>query len=217
MVWATISADIVKSTSLAEEDWIDLTDKIKEMLSKMESNSLINWGRLVKGDSIECVLENPKNALKIAILLKSFIKSYSPSHGEVDKKFKNIGLKLAIGIGGMRIVDKDKDLMDGEAIYLSGRKLIALSDDSENMQIVMESNVENKALPVIVSLLNYILDKATRRQCETLYCRLLRGNDGEVAKYMNITRSGVIQHLKGIGWGAIQSAIHYFENLNFNE
>lgn len=216
MVWATISADIVKSTSLAEEDWMDLTDKIKELLSKLESSSLIKWGRLVKGDSIECVLENPKNALRIAILLKSFIKAYSPSHGEVNKKFKNIGLRLAIGIGGMRIVDKDKDLMDGEAIYLSGRKLIAMGDDSQNMQVVMESNEENKALPVITSLLNYILDKATRRQCETLYCRLLRENDEDVAKYMKITRSGVYQNLKGIGWDAIKSAMRYFENLNFN-
>lgn len=214
MTYATISADIVSSTSLSRSALIDLTGKIKSFLELITERYPGFWGRLVKGDSIECVMTNPNNALRIAVMLKALVKSYQPSDGSVFPKFKGVGLRMAIGIGEMRIVDRNLDIMDGEAIYLSGRALMEMREKN-SLQLVMKNDVSNGALQVIMTLLNLPLHKATKRQCETLFFRLQSNMDEEVADKMNISRQGVNQNLKNSGWDAIKSAIDYFEKLNF--
>ena len=169
---------------------------------------------MVKGDSIECVMTNASHALRIAVMLKALVKSYQPSDGSVLPTFKGVGLRMAIGIGEMRIVDRNLDIMDGEAIYLSGRALIEMREKN-SLQLVMKNDVSNGALQVIMTLLNLPLHRATKRQCETLFFRLQSNMDEEVADKMNISRQGVNQNLKNTGWDAIKSAIDYFENLNF--
>lgn len=214
--YATISADIVASTSLSRATLVELTTGVKRVLETAAENYQGFWGRLVKGDSIECVMERPKDALRVAILLKSFIKSFIPSDGIADSKFKQFGLRLAIGIGEMRIIDKDLDMMDGEAIYLSGRSLADIQDKTtDSLHIVMKHDVSNGALSIISMLLNHIINKATRRQCETLFHKLQCKVDAEVAQRMHISRSGANNNLRNMGWDAIERAIKYYEQLDF--
>ncbi|MBR5171071.1 MAG: RNA polymerase subunit sigma-70 [Muribaculaceae bacterium] len=214
--YAAISADIVSSTSLSKESLVDLTQRIKQMLATAEGTYQGFWGRLVKGDSIECIMEHPKDALRVALLLKSNIKSFVPKDGIANDKFKQYGLRLAIGIGEMRIIDKELDYMDGKAIYLSGRTLANMRDKTcDSFQILMQHEVGNKALPVIAILLNHLTNKATSRQCETLFHKLQCKSDSEVASRMGISRSGVNQNLHNMGWDAIERAIKYFEQLDF--
>jgi len=51
-IYATISADIVASTSLSKEALVELTTGVKDFLENMADNYTGFWGRLVKGDSI---------------------------------------------------------------------------------------------------------------------------------------------------------------------
>lgn len=213
-MYATISADIVASTSLSKEALVELSIGVKSLLEKIAANYYGFWGRLVRGDSIECVMEHPNDALRIAVMLKSFVKSFVPSDGIADPKFKQFGLRIAIGIGEMRIVDKELDMMDGEAIYLSGRALTDMRDKiRDSFQIVLKNDVSKGALSVISMLLNHIINKATSRQCETLFHRLQYSTDAEVAEMMNITRPGVNQNLSNMGWDAIERSVYYFEQL----
>ena len=216
--YAAISADIVASTSLSRETLVELTTGVKQVLATATASYQGFWGRLVKGDSIECVMSRPQDALRVALLLKSFIKSFMPSDGIADSKFKQFGLRLAIGIGQMRIIDKDLDIMDGEAIYLSGRTLADMQDKTaDSLQIVMKHDVSGGALSVIAILLNQIINKATRRQCETLFHKLQCKYDAEVAQRMHISRSGANNNLRNLGWDAIERSFKYYELLNFEE
>ena len=148
--YAAISADIVASTSLSRDALVELTTGVKQVLAMATATYQGFWGRLVKGDSIECVMEHPGDALRVAVLLKSFIKSFVPSDGIANTKFRQFGLRLAIGIGEMRIIDKELDMMDGEAIYLSGRALADMQDKTaDSLQIVMKHDMTNGALSVI--------------------------------------------------------------------
>ena len=104
--YAAISADIVSSTSLTADQWKSLTIKVRTLLDRIADHYDGFWGRLVKGDSIECVMENPGNALRIALLLKTLVKSFVPLDGIADDDFRRYGIRLAIGIGEMRIIDK---------------------------------------------------------------------------------------------------------------
>ena len=214
--YAAISADIVSSTSLSREALMELTARVKTLLGQAAGEYPGFWGRLVKGDTIECVMEHPGDALRVAVLLKSFIKSIVPSDGVADDKFKQFGLRLAIGIGSMRIIDEELDMMDGEAIYLSGRALANMRDKTnDSFQIMMQPDVSHGALSVIAMLLNQLINKATRRQCETLFHKLQCKVENDVAIRMGISRPGVNQNLRNMGWDAIERSIKYFEQLDF--
>lgn len=215
--YAAISADIVSSTSLSSEDIKKLQLQIKALLVKFEQYFNGFWGRLVKGDSIECVMEHPSDALRVALMLKAFVKSFVPSEGEVDSKFKRYGLRLAIGVGTMRTVDKEIDMIDGEAIYLSGRALADMSEKTSNsFQFVMNDDISRGAMRIIMIQLNQMINSATGRQCETLFYRLQYCNDAQVAEKMGITRSGANNNLRNIGWSVVESALDYYEQLDFN-
>ena len=61
-MYATISADVVSSTSLSKESMLKLNEHIKNCLTLLEDRYSGFWGRIVRGDTIECVLESPKDA-----------------------------------------------------------------------------------------------------------------------------------------------------------
>ena len=194
-----------------------LTAGVKALLDQAAGEYHGFWGRLVKGDSIECVMERPSDALRVAVLLKAYIKSIVPIEGVANDKFKQFGLRLAIGIGSMRIIDKELDMIDGEAIYLAGRALDGMRDKtSDSFQILMQHDVSNGALSVVALLLNQLINKATRRQCETLFHKLQCKSENEVAARMGISRPGVNQNLHNMGWEALERAIKYFEQLDFD-
>lgn len=210
-MYASISADIVSSTSLTIQSTIELNDYIKKILEILESQYDGFWGRLVRGDTIECTLSHPEDALEIAILLKSWVKAFKQSEYSESPRFSKYGLRLAIGIGKMNIVNKELDMMDGEAIYRSGRSLDMLKGRSKySMTISMSQEQYEEPLNIILSLINQLLNNATSRKCRILCERLLLPTSNEVAEKMGITVSGVNQTLNEFGWSNIEQAIKFY-------
>lgn len=101
-MYATISADVVSSTSLSKEAMIELNERLKKCLSTLELRYQGFWGRIVKGDSIECVMDFPEDAFEAALILKTLVKSFEPSDVNDSKRFNRYGLRIAIGIGEMK-------------------------------------------------------------------------------------------------------------------
>ena len=120
-MYAAISADIVSSTSFCIEETLALKQRIEDLFSILEKRFPGFWGRLIKGDYIECLLPSVKDSFRVALIIKSSIKSFPVAESKKKKLFRIYGIRMAIGIGDMRIVDKEHGIMDGEAIYLSGR------------------------------------------------------------------------------------------------
>ena len=213
-MYATISADVVSSTSLSKEAMIELNERLKKCLSTLELRYHGFWGRIVKGDSIECVMNCPEHAFETALILKTLVKSFKPTDTNDSKKFNRYGLRIAIGIGEMKTIDRNLDMMDGNAIYRSGRALSKLKGRSKYSFAISMANEENEqALQVILTLVNQILNNATARKCETLYERILASDTSETAEKMGISVSGVNQTLKDVGWSAIEQAIIYYRKI----
>ena len=74
-MYATISADIVSSTSLSDVETIELKQYIEGQLKMLETLYPNFWGRLIKGDYIECVIPNVSDAFRIALIIKNSIKA----------------------------------------------------------------------------------------------------------------------------------------------
>lgn len=229
MINATISADLVSSTSLSVEELTLLQSEIRHFLDELFKNSQgSNWGRLFKGDSVEIYLLDPNEALRIALLLKALVKK-APVSLQSNKNvkrtlFRKYGIRLAIGIGEMRIADKKKDILDGEAIYYSGRLLEGQPKTTKDRLSIKRSvffgsknAALNSQMDVIFALLDAILKEMTIRQSEILYYKLLGFNEEEIASKLSIKQSAVNQQSNSFSWPSIESAVNYFEKLNFEQ
>lgn len=214
---AAISADIVSSTSLSPEELVLLQMRINETIVMLEKHYAGFWGRLVKGDYIECVMPEPSVALRAALLLKTAIKSLDIAKDSRTLQFRKYGMRLAIGLGDMRLVDRKKGIMDGDAIYSSGRAVDSMHSENKSSFVVVGKNKEySMLLTTITILVDSILNGATRRQSEVFYYKLLSMKESDIASLLSITQSGVNQRASLANWSCLETAVTCFEQINFS-
>lgn len=215
-MYATISADIVSSTSLSIGETVALKKRVSDLFVSLSAKFQGFWGRLIKGDYIECVVPDPLEALRVALLLKALVKSLDVIHTKEKKLFISYGVRIAIGIGSMRIIDRKEDIMDGDAIYRSGRNLAKMGVPGKGtMTIDIYDSRLRSSLRTVALLVDAIMNDATRRQSEVLYYKLLSLSEKEIASIMGMKQSAVNQHSTAAKWYCIEAALKYFETLNF--
>ena len=216
-MYAAISADIVSSTSLCIEETIALKQRIEDLFSVLENRFPGFWGRIIKGDYIECLLPSAKDSFRVALIIKSCIKSFPVSESKKKKLFQTYGIRIAVGIGEMRIVDREYGIMDGEAIYLSGRTLSGMGAPNKNGTFIIEPADKQlkPALQTVGMLTDALLNNTTRRQSEVVYYKLLSKSEQEIANILGVKQSGINQHSTSAKWYCIEEALNYFEQLNF--
>jgi len=231
---AVISGDIVSSTALNELELELLRKNVLQLIDTFtvdpsgQTGDIQFYGHLIKGDYIECYLKEPKDSLRVALIIKTLVKMMvlekSPDNALEKKRllFKKYGVRLAIGIGSMRTIDTEQGILDGEAIYLSGRKI----DDqrSSNKEKVVIKNTlffETTDIKlkeqgsVLVDLLDVLLNNATARQCEVLHYKLLGFTESDIAQKLDVNQAAVNQHSTAVGWNAIEHTLKYYEQLEF--
>lgn len=218
---ATISADIVSSTSLNVKQRLVLEKKFIQLLMilKQTFGSEMFFGRLIKGDYIECVLKDPKLALRAALLIKSHVKSLNiqpdKKAGQNLDEFKEYGVRIAIGVGELSIFNRKKGIIDGEAIYLSGRAIneMTASDKKNKTTLVFKSgnNDWNDVFTPVFQLLDVLFAKYKRAQSEVVFYKLLNKPEKEITMILTKSQSTINQHSTSTGWYAVESAVNYFE------
>ncbi len=217
-MFATISADIVSSTSLSVAETIELKQKIEKLFGTLKNRYPDFWGRQIKGDYMECVVRDVSNVFRTALIIKSYIKSFAVTGSKETKDFQTYGVRMAIGIGNMRIMDTKQGILDGEAIYLSGRaleKMGSLNKGALTIQIAKEQLSES--LHTIAILTDAILNNMTFRQSEVVYYKLLGLKETEIAKEIGISQASVNKASSSAKWYCIEEALNYFEHIKFEE
>lgn len=139
-MYAAISADIVSSTSLSIDETVSLKKRIENLFLVLQDMYPGFWGRLIKGDYLECILPSAKDAFRVALLIKTCIKSFPLTDSKENKMFQIYGVRIAVGIGDMRMVDKLQGIMDGEAIYMSGRALEGMQAPNKRGTFIIDSS-----------------------------------------------------------------------------
>lgn len=217
-MFATISADIVASTSLSVNETMGLKQRIESLLYLLKDKYPDFEGRQLKGDYIECIMKNVSKVFRIALLIKSCIKSFPIVKNESTRDFQAYGIRIAIGIGDMRIVNEKQGIWDGEAIYLSGRAIDEMRSLNKGTLSIQTSNKPRSAsLRVIALLTDAILNNMTVRQSEVVYYKLLGLKEVDIADKLGISQSSVNNASTATKWYCIEEAIKYFEQINFEE
>jgi hypothetical protein len=222
---AVISGDIIASTSLEEEDRISLVLNLQHLLQEIEKKYGA-YCRLIKGDYIECAFNSPEYSLRVALILKSFIKAFpiidTPRYFKDNriKQYRTIGIRQAIGYGELLRLDPIGHIIDGEAIYLSGR-FIQEHSSHDKERITIKSSLNflsnnqriNNQLEPLFELIDVLTTKATQKQCEVLYRKLSGRTESEIALDLNIKQPTVNVHSTSLGWNAIEKAVLFFEDV----
>jgi hypothetical protein len=220
-----ISGDIIASTSLGLEKKELLMQAIQQLLKELDKKFSV-FGRIVKGDQVECYIPDASLSLRVALILKCFVKSKTSQdtpnsgHSIANKYFRMHGIRMAIAVGQMNKVDKAKGILDGEAIYLAGRAIDEQHTANKD-RIVIKSTMAFISLDeqwqgefeVLLSLLDILISKCTARQSEILVERLKNKTEEAIAKKLKISQSAVNQNSNAAGWQGIEKAIKRFEKI----
>ncbi|MEI7725669.1 MAG: fumarate hydratase [Bacteroidota bacterium] len=219
-----ISGDVIAYTSLSNTDKTNFETAVKQLLKDINIR-FGTYGRMIKGDYLECYIPDPVNALRVALAIKSYVKSFSLElNDSKDKRinaFKTYGIRLAIGIGEISRFDPQKGIIDGEAIYFSGRIIGESRTTSDKERIVIKStlfiktndeNLNNEFEPLL-ALIDVLVSKATARQCKVLYLKLTGNNEEAIAKKLKLFQSTINEHSTSLGWNAIEKAVLHFEQI----
>ena len=145
---------------------------------------------------------------------------------ELDKKdksrlryFNEHGVRLAIAVAPLQTFNPQKGIIDGEAIYLSGRAIKNFSTSNKQKIVIKntmyfcssDEKAQNK-FDVILSLLDTIFTRFSPKQSEVIYFKLLGLSEKEIASKLNKYQSTISQHSTAAGWLSIEKAVNYFEN-----
>ena len=222
---AVISGDIVAFTSLSDQGRAFIEDALNQLLGELKPKFNI-YSRIIKGDYLECVIPDPSDALRIALIVKTMLKSKSSDDllGSTDdrrfKFFKTYSIRMAIGYGELSRFDQAKGIIDGEAIYLSGRR-IGEEATYKKERVVIKNTLFfvsgneklNSEFEPLLSLIDFIISKATAKQCEVLFMKLMDYNEETIAAKLKIAQPVVNQHSTSSGWNAIEKAVNRFNDV----
>lgn len=214
---ATLSADIVRSTSLRTEDYIALRNRLRGLLDDFEKDYPGLWARIVRGDSVECYIPDYKYALRIAVLIKLFVK-VQVSTFDCHELLQRHGVRFSIGIAEGNYVDRSEDIINGPAIYLSGRNLDKISrrDDVYTAFEIDKAPIPfNDLLDSYIALLGNMVDSYSSKQAEVVFYKLLGFKEVEISERLGIYQSSVNTRSTNAQWGLLNMAIMDFEELSF--
>ena len=216
---ATISADIVRSTSLKTKDLMALRDHLRGLLDRFEDEYPGFWARIVRGDSVECVVPEYRQALRIAILIKLFVK-VQVSGFDCHEHLQRHGIRFSIGIGKLDYADKKEDIINGEAIYISGRNLDEISRKNSIFTVFEMARAPrpvNGMLDSYVALLNNLVDSCSAKQAEVVFYKLLGYKETEISERLGICQSSVNMRSGQAQWALLRTAIRDFEEMDFEK
>ena len=132
---------------------------------------------------------------------------------------RRLGLRCSIGIGTMRIVDREEDLLDGEAIYIAGRNLDYIA--YRNIPVAFGMNSSNKDIENLIEnnllLLDTLLYELTSRQSDVLYYKLMGYPEMEISQRLGISQAAVNLRARNAGWQQIKAALKVLENINYGD
>ena len=215
---ATISADIVRSTSLKTNDLIVLRNRLRDLLDDFEKDYPGFWARIVRGDSIECVVPEYRFALRIAFLIKLFVKMQVGTY-ECHELLQRYGIRLSIGIDDLSYADKTDDIINGPAICLSGRNLDEIT--RRGLYTVVEIGKVNRALSDVmdsyVALLGNLVDSYSTKQAAVVFYKLLGFKEVDIGKRLGVYQSAVNMRSTSAQWGLLNTAIVDFEKFDFEK
>jgi len=206
---AIITGDIVDSTEIHFDSRENTFAQFNVGFELIKKKFKIDY-EWYRGDAFQLKTSTTATSLRIALMIKFWIKSY-----ERETK-KPHDVRLSLGIGTIEIDKKELSLSDGEVFRISGRNLDSLK--SSKQSLIIDANDSNSnALKIESILLNAIIDNITPIQSKVLFYKLKGLKEEEIAKHLGLAQSTINQHSSSGNWNTLSKYLDYFEKIYTNE
>lgn len=179
---AVITGDIINSKRINPKKWLK---PLKKELDAIGSSPK-SW-EIYRGDSFQVIINNPPDALKIAIKIKSVLKS-NP----------DIDVRMAIGIGARTHNAQKITESNGTAFIHSGEKFEMLRKEKQNLAIKSDWPIFDTEMNLYIKLALIAMDSWTANAAEIVNTAL--ENPGklqeDLGKIVGIKQNAISNRLK---------------------
>lgn len=192
---AIITGDIIKSRTIAVEQWLPVLEDVLGKFGIREKD----W-EVFRGDSFQLEVA-PENVVKTAIYLKTAIKAIG------------LDLRIGIGIGNKNFVGDTIKESNGEAFILAGEAFEALK--KRTLSIKTRSEKTNLQVNRIFDLLMLIVEKWNVNISETIRLALDFPdlNQTALAEKMNKKQSQISRELTKSGFDEVFKAVDLCQQI----
>ena len=197
-----ITGDIINSSDIKGEDRTKLLSVIDGLVAELKKITLLKI-EIYRGDSFQIHVDNPSQALKIAILIRAKLRSYA------DKKWDT---RLAVGIGSIDFESKNVVTSDGEAYLNSGREFDKLG--KKKLGVCTPWSDFNNELLVSTAFADNIISKWTSKQSKSFFLSVSRDiTQKQLAEEMNTKPQNISQTLLKANESLIIEYIKRYESV----
>lgn len=160
-----ITGDIIESSAIQIKYRDFLLESIRGIADELFVIESINI-EFFRGDSFQMVVDNPENAMKIAVLLRAGLKSHTPN--ECKSPWD---ARLSLGVGTISYHANNIVLSDGEAFQYSGREL----DEMGKRRLIVKTRWSdvNEELQVSTAFADEVISSWSVPQSQATYQALL--------------------------------------------
>jgi hypothetical protein len=221
---AVITGDIIHSTRMDDKSRVLLTKAIARFLKELEKAFQVK-SEMFRGDSFQCLVPKVEDALTVALLIKTRIRSLNPSELHSVKPKNKAGkaksvyftnwvfdARLAIGIGEVPKTVKELATTSSEAFFLSGHLLDEMKSRKQSIDIDTEDKYSDE-LETEMILLDNIIARTTALQCEVIHWKLWGLPEVDIANKLGIGQSAVNQRSNSGSWNAINAMVERFDTI----
>lgn len=209
-MWAILTGDIVNSTKLDQEDYLLLTDALKEsfrVINELYIPETTTSFDIFRGDSFQGVIPDPSQALEACLVIRSSLRKAQPK-----KSSFNWDARTSLGIGTVDYLPDRVSEGTGEAYQYSGTSLDQMKTE-QRLTITTPWQAVNNEMQSQAALLDAIIHKWSPSQAEVVLELLAGKSRKTIGKEFDISQAAVHYRIKGAGWFAIQKFIERYRNV----
>ena len=183
-----ITGDVVGSTKI--NDFGKLTKLINDLITEISLCCTKCKVEISRGDSFQVLVEDPKQALLVALLIRAGFRKSS-----IDLGNKDLDVRLSVGIGEVSYMDEKIGQSNGEAFILSGHGFDNLTK-AQRLSVQTFSDSINSELKVETAFIDDIVSNWTHLHGEIMYQALLTdATQCELAEKLGTSQQNICKRL----------------------
>lgn len=193
-----ITGDIIHSQKVSPLLWLEILKAQLNMVGKTPEK----W-EIYRGDSFQVEIENPSDALKIAIMIKASIKC-----------IKQIDVRMAIGIGDKTHNAPKITESNGSAFVNSGEQFEKMKKEKLNMAVSSSSEKFNRDMNLFLRLASIAMDNWSANSAQTVKAALENPEKAQkvLGELLGIKQNAISNRLKRAYFEEIKALLEIYKS-----
>jgi len=211
---AVITADLINSRSYEKaflKEVLLVLKKEFDAVSK-EHDAMFT---LFRGDSFQGIVKHPKDALQIALRLKTAVLKVE-NMAQQKSNIPEADVRIAIGIGEADYNEKAITESNGEAFHYSGLTLDLMKAENKKISLKTSNENINDEFKVSLKFLDSLTEKWSIASAEVVYYLLKGMKEQQIADLLQRSQAAINLRKKAAGWEEVQLLLHRYHQVFLN-